>query len=150
MLCGADADAGCKTLGLRVHPKELISWLEPAVDASHLRAVSAQIPKDKLVRGAVGDHEGMSKLKFFTYMLVPLSVGMFPHVFQHWLTAKSASSFKLPVVAHPIFIMIVWLPCVLIGAWAASDRAKPSLSRRIRRGGPNLRDHHPTPGRQSQ
>ena len=62
----------------------------------------------------------LSKLVFFTYLLVPLSVAMFPHLFQHWLTAKSASSFKLPVVAHPIFIMIVWVPCVLVGVWATS------------------------------
>ncbi len=63
----------------------------------------------------------MSKTKFFTYLLIPLSVGMFPHLFQHWLTAKSAESFKLPVIAHPIFIMIVWVPCVLIGIWATSS-----------------------------
>lgn len=86
-----------------------------------LRAASASIPKEKLIRGPVDGHEGLSKLKFLTYMFVPLSVGMFPHLFQHWLTAKNANSFKLPVVAHPIFIMIVWVPCVLIGAWAASD-----------------------------
>ena len=53
-----------------------------------------------------------------TYGLVPLSVGMFPHLFQHWLTAKSAKTFRMTVVAHPIFIMIVWIPCVLIGVWA--------------------------------
>lgn len=63
----------------------------------------------------------MSKTKFFTYLFIPLSVGMFPHIFQHWLTAKSASSFKLPVVAHPLFIMIVWVPCVLIGVWATTS-----------------------------
>jgi SSS family solute:Na+ symporter len=51
-------------------------------------------------------------------MFIPLSVGMFPHLFQHWLTAKSAKSFKLTVVAHPICIAIVWVPCVLIGIWA--------------------------------
>ena len=45
---------------------------------------------------------------------------MFPHLFQHWLTAKSANSFKLAVVAHPLLIMLVWVPCVLIGAWATS------------------------------
>ena len=70
----------------------------------------------------------MSKTKFFTYLLIPLSVGMFPHLFQHWLTAKSAGSFKLPVVAHPIFIMIVWVPCVLIGVWATTDLC-PTASR---------------------
>ncbi len=75
-------------------------------------AASASIPKDKLMRTHI------AQSKFLTYMFVPLSVGMFPHLFQHWLTAKSANSFKLPVVAHPLFIMIVWVPCVLIGAWA--------------------------------
>jgi solute:Na+ symporter, SSS family len=65
--------------------------------------------------------EGMiGHAQFFTYCFIPLSVGMFPHLFQHWLTAKSAKSFKLTVVAHPIFIMIVWLPCILIGIWAAA------------------------------
>jgi SSS family solute:Na+ symporter len=44
---------------------------------------------------------------------------MFPHLFQHWLTAKSAKSFKLTVIAHPLCIMIVWVPCVLVGAWAS-------------------------------
>lgn len=62
----------------------------------------------------------MGKLEFLSYCFVPLSVGMFPHLFQHWLTAKSAQSFKLTVVAHPVFILIVWLPCILIGIWAAA------------------------------
>jgi SSS family solute:Na+ symporter len=44
---------------------------------------------------------------------------MFPHLFQHWLTARSAKAFKLTCVAHPIFIAIVWVPCILIGVWAA-------------------------------
>ena len=57
-------------------------------------------------------------LQFLTYGLVPLSVGMFPHLFQHWLTAKSAKTFRLSVICHPIFIMIVWVPCILMGVWA--------------------------------
>ena len=64
---------------------------------------------------------GVPQLMFLTYMFIPLSVGMFPHLFQHWLTAKSARSFKLTVVAHPICIMIVWVPCVLIGIWATGN-----------------------------
>jgi len=56
---------------------------------------------------------------YFSFLFIPLSVGMFPHVFQHWLTARSAATFKLPIVMHPIFILIVWLPCVLIGIWAS-------------------------------
>ncbi len=57
---------------------------------------------------------------FFSFLFIPLSVGMFPHIFQHWLTARSARAFKLPIVMHPLFIMIVWLPCVLIGVWAST------------------------------
>lgn len=63
-------------------------------------------------------------LQFLTYCFVPLSVGMFPHLFQHWLTAKSAKSFRLTCVAHPICIMIVWIPCILIGIWAAGNGIK--------------------------
>ena len=74
----------------------------------------------KVSNWAPEEAKPLNKWKFFTYLLVPLSVGMFPHLFQHWLTAKSANSFKLPVVAHPIFIMIVWVPCVLVGVWATS------------------------------
>ncbi len=61
---------------------------------------------------------GTSFWSFVTYLFIPLSVGMFPHLFQHWLTARSARAFKLTVIAHPICIMIVWVPCVLIGTWA--------------------------------
>jgi solute:Na+ symporter, SSS family len=73
------------------------------------------------VTGAVKTFQreyGMSTWMFFTYLFIPLSVGMFPHLFQHWLTAKSARAFKLTVVAHPLCILIVWVPCVLIGIWA--------------------------------
>ena len=83
----------------------------------NMRTIGAEISDDKLSRSHI------PKLMFFTYLLVPLSVGMFPHLFQHWLTARSAATFKLPIVAHPIFIMIVWVPCVLIGVWATTDLA---------------------------
>ncbi|MEM7697999.1 MAG: sodium:solute symporter family protein [Verrucomicrobiota bacterium] len=68
--------------------------------------------------GAFEREVGIPPLQFLTYMFIPLSVGMFPHLFQHWLTAKSAKSFKLTVIAHPLCIMVVWVPCVLIGLWA--------------------------------
>ena len=69
----------------------------------------------------------MSKSRFFTYLLIPLSVGMFPHLFQHWLTAKSAETFKIPVFCPPLFIMIVWVPCVLIGIWATTLELPPTI-----------------------
>lgn len=62
---------------------------------------------------------GIPFITFVSYFFIPLSVGMFPHLFQHWLTAKSAKAFRLTVIAHPLCIMVVWVPCVLIGAWAS-------------------------------
>lgn len=80
-----------------------------------LKNITSQVDASKLTRSE------MSQTKFFSYLLIPLSVGMFPHLFQHWLTAKSSSSFKTPVICHPIFIMLVWVPCVLIGIWATTQ-----------------------------
>ncbi|WP_145392842.1 sodium:solute symporter family protein [Stieleria neptunia] len=90
---------------------------------ANLNALAESVPEEKITRME------MSKTKFFTYLLIPLSVGMFPHLFQHWMTAKSANTFKVPVICHPIFIMIVWVPCVLVGIWATGDLipAKPPL-----------------------
>ncbi|MDG2123753.1 MAG: sodium:solute symporter family protein, partial [Verrucomicrobiales bacterium] len=76
-----------------------------------------------LAGGKVKREVGIPPLMFASYMFIPLSVGMFPHLFQHWLTAKSARSFKLTVIAHPLCIMIVWVPCVLIGLWATGSEA---------------------------
>lgn len=66
--------------------------------------------------------EGMiGRWQFFSYLFVPLSVGMFPHLFQHWLTARSAKTFRATLILHPICIMIVWVPCILIGVWAVGN-----------------------------
>ncbi|ELP29809.1 sodium:solute symporter family protein [Rhodopirellula baltica] len=91
----------------------------------NLRVLGESIPEEGKTRVE------MSKTKFFTYLMIPLSVGMFPHLFQHWMTAKKASTFKLSVVCHPLFIMIVWVPCVLVGVWATGELmpAKPPLPR---------------------
>ncbi len=79
--------------------------------------------------GAHTAREGLiGQPHFFSYLLIPLSVGMFPHLFQHWLTARSAKTFRLTVVAHPLFIAIVWVPCVLVGMWAAGQFAAGNLA----------------------
>lgn len=89
---------------------------------------SVQILNNRLDAG-VSTRKEMNGIKYFSYMLIPLSVAMFPHLFQHWLTAKSAKTFRLPVIMHPIFIMLVWAPCVLIGAWATTyDFSQPLAS----------------------
>ena len=77
----------------------------------------AQEHPNLLVRGQGDDSIG--HLGFLTYMFVPLSVGMFPHLFQHWMTAKDVKTFRPVVILHPLFIMLVWAPCVLLGVWAS-------------------------------
>jgi solute:Na+ symporter, SSS family len=87
-----------------------------------MKAASSTVPESHLTR------ELLPVTKWYSYLLIPLSVGMFPHVFQHWLTARTARSFKLPVILHPVFVMAVWAPCVMIGIWAAGsglEFAKP-------------------------
>ncbi|MEO0475726.1 MAG: sodium:solute symporter family protein [Planctomycetota bacterium] len=73
------------------------------------------------------DRSLMGKTYFFSYFVIPLSVGMFPHLFQHWMTAKKAKTFRATVVLHPFFMMLVWVPCVIVGMWAAGLYASGDL-----------------------
>ncbi len=71
---------------------------------------------DLMVRG-----EKIPPLKLLTYTLIPLSAGMFPHLFMHWLSARRMEAFRLPIMAYPICIMIVWVPSVLLGVLGHVD-----------------------------
>jgi solute:Na+ symporter, SSS family len=99
----------------------MISTRLGGVTAASQAVAESEMGASRLARAG---HIGYGQ--FFTYCFVPLSVGMFPHLFQHWLTAKSAKSFRLTVVAHPIFIAIVWLPCIMIGIWATAALVPPA------------------------
>lgn len=59
--------------------------------------------------------------KLVSYTLIPLSVGMFPHIFLHWLTAQSSRTFRLAVVAYPLCLVVVWIPSVLLGVLGSAD-----------------------------
>lgn len=100
------------------HPNELLDPDDPSQGKKWTRKKAGGVYR--ATSWAPDEPHGTDPWKFLTYFFVPLSVGMFPHLFQHWLTAKNADSFKLAVVCHPIFIMIVWVPCVLVGVWATS------------------------------
>ncbi len=69
-----------------------------------------------LVRG-----DNFSKVRWLTYSFIPLSAGMFPHMFMHWLSAKKVENFRLTVVAYPLCIAAVWLPPVLLGIFGNLD-----------------------------
>ena len=122
-------------------PERLVRGIHPEIDERYMEdqaefeSAQTEIESWKAMAAELGEENAgetpvevieptepkpaMSHLVFITFLFIPLSVGMFPHVFQHWLTAKSAKSFRLAIVAHPICIAIVWLPCILIGVWAA-------------------------------
>jgi SSS family solute:Na+ symporter len=74
-----------------------------------MKQVSVMRP-DLIVRT---DH--IQPLQLLTYTFIPLSVGMFPHLFNHWLTAKRAKAFRQTIIFYPIAIAIVWVPSVLLG-----------------------------------
>jgi SSS family solute:Na+ symporter len=98
----------------------LVAFVVIAEALGGVEAAIAQARPERLVR------EGsISRLHFASYVFVPLSVGMFPHLFQHWLTARSAKTFKATVILHPILIMVVWVPCILIGIWATGVLTVP-------------------------
>lgn len=84
--------------------------------------IKVEFKKKNPKTGVISSFErelGIPFITFLSYFFIPLSVGMFPHLFQHWLTAKSAKAFRLTVIAHPLCIMVVWVPCVLVGVWAS-------------------------------
>lgn len=64
-------------------------------------------------------HIGAAELS--SYLLVPLSVAMFPHMFLHWLTARRAATFKPSIVGYPLCIVLVWLPTILLGVVASVE-----------------------------
>lgn len=65
--------------------------------------------------GLLMQSDHVKPLELLTYICIPISVGMFPHIFSHFLTAKDVSTFKYPIILYPICIAIVWIPSVLLG-----------------------------------
>ncbi|HZI93080.1 MAG TPA: sodium:solute symporter family protein, partial [Patescibacteria group bacterium] len=76
----------------------------------------AQRQPELLVRGAK-----IRRLEMLSYMFIPLSAGMFPHLFIHWLTAQKAAYFRYTIALYPVCIAFVWVPSVLLGVLAAAD-----------------------------
>ncbi len=76
----------------------------------------AETRPDLLVRG-----DRIRPLQMLSYTLIPLSVGMFPHIFMHWLTARRARAFRLSMIGYPLCIAVVWVPSVLLGVLGGVD-----------------------------
>lgn len=71
--------------------------------------------------GAVLTRHRISEGYFFSYMFIPLSSIMFPHIAIFCLTAKRMASFRKTVIFYPLCIMAIWLPAVYLGAVSVSQ-----------------------------
>ena len=87
-----------------------------AAKTGGLGALASRVDPVLLVHG-----DRIPFLELLTYALIPLSVGTFPHIFSHWLSAESPRTFRLPIVAYPLCVAAVWLPSVLVGVLASAD-----------------------------
>ena len=68
-----------------------------------------------------GGPPGIPEMVFLSYLLIPLSSIMFPHMSIMCFTAKKVTAFKRTVVLYPLSIMLIWLPCVFLGTVAVSQ-----------------------------
>jgi Na+/proline symporter len=92
--------------------------------------------------GPNGIPPGIPWMVFLSYMLIPLSSIMFPHMSIMCFTAKKVTAFKKTVVLYPISIMLIWLPCVYLGAIAAGQ---PRVSAAMAGGSEALKAWHEKP-----
>lgn len=63
--------------------------------------------------------ERIPPAEFFSYMFIPLSSIMFPHIAIMCMTAKKVTSFKKTIIFYPLCIALIWLPSVYLGVVAA-------------------------------
>ncbi|MEE2638665.1 MAG: sodium:solute symporter family protein, partial [Acidobacteriota bacterium] len=75
--------------------------------------------------------ERMSPRFFFSYMFIPLSSIMFPHISIFCLTAQKMSQFKKTVIWYPICILAIWLPCVFLGVAANAMTDVPEIAAKL-------------------
>ena len=64
-------------------------------------------------------------LQMGSFLLLPLCTGSFPHLYSHWLSARSARSFRLAIIAYPVLVAAIWFPSVTLGAVGRLQFAPP-------------------------
>ena len=84
-------------------------------------------PSNKLAASAMGKmgtlltRDRLTWQVFLSFMLIPLSSIMFPHMSIMCFTAERVTAFKKTVVLYPLCIMAIWLPCCFLGALGPSQ-----------------------------
>ena len=64
-------------------------------------------------------------LQMGSFLLLPLCTGAFPHLYSHWLSARSARSFRLAIVSYPLLVAAIWFPSVTLGTVGRLQFAPP-------------------------
>jgi SSS family solute:Na+ symporter len=72
------------------------------------------------------DQSAAGFLRMASYFLLPISAGVFPHIFNHWLSARSARSFRTAIIFYPLCITVVWVPSVVLGVVGNIDFPPPT------------------------
>ena len=54
-------------------------------------------------------------MEIVSFYIITFSVGAFPHIFNHWCTAKSAKTFNSTLILYPVCVVLLWISCVSIG-----------------------------------
>ena len=85
--------------------------------------------KDNPATAELLSREKIPMTEFLSYILIPLSSIMFPHMAIMCLSARKVTSFKTTVSVYPICIMLIWLPSVFLGVVAASQFSAPFANR---------------------
>ena len=75
--------------------------------------------------------EGVPPRFFFSYMLIPLSSIMFPHISIFCLTARRMGQFRKTVVFYPLCILAIWLPCTFLGLAANAMTDVPGIESKL-------------------
>jgi solute:Na+ symporter, SSS family len=75
--------------------------------------------------------ERVSPYYFFSYTFIPLSAIAFPHMTIVCLTARRLGQFRRTVVAYPLCIMAIWLPCVFLGVMANRASDVPEIKAKL-------------------
>ncbi len=65
--------------------------------------------------------ERIQQAEFLSYMFIPLSAVMFPHVAIMCLTAEKMAHFKKTIIFYPICIALIWVPSVYLGVIAKTQ-----------------------------
>jgi SSS family solute:Na+ symporter len=68
---------------------------------------------------------------FFSYMLIPLSSIMFPHISIFCLTARRMGQFRKTVIFYPLCILAIWLPCTFLGLAANAMTDVPGIESKL-------------------